>query len=282
MKTAFNILPQAEQAAALNLLIEAGWYGISFVWYKKDPIALEGILTYNFNERITAGEVADNLERTITKEPLFREQFLSVLIAYNFKESLLVPGVYYNEANNHRLIDTVFGTGTESILKADKLKVDTAIAQTADIYNIYRIPGAVQAVMAAHFPQAETIHSTSLQLAHKGDVVICCIVFHNTIKVILFNRNQLQVVQQFGYKTPEDVVYHLLNTCGQYDVPAAEVSLLLSGMIDAASNLYQELYKYFLNIGFDNVPDAVFLSAGIKAFPAHFFSHLTALVKCVS
>jgi hypothetical protein len=144
------------------------------------------------------------------------------------------------------------------------------------------VPVTVHTVITKSFPGAAVRHSSSMQLQASGTTDIHCIVFHNTIKVILFNRGQLQFVQQFHYKTPEDVVYHLLNTCEKYDVTVNEVVLMLSGMIDARSNLYQELYKYFLNISFAAVSDEVFLSPDIKTFPAHFFSHLTALAKCVS
>lgn len=282
MKTAFNLVPHGENVGSLHMLIEAGWYGVSFAWYKNDPLSLEGILSYNFNERITAGEVGSNLEYIIEKESIFSTQFESVSVFYNFKESLLVPGKYHNDAHSSGQLAIIYGTAPNSIVRTDLIQHDSGIASTEQIHNIYWVPSAVHTVITKSFPGAAIMHSTSMQLQHSDEADIHCIIFHNTVKVILFNRNQLQFVQQFHYKTPEDVVYHLLNTCEKYDMAVNDVVLMLSGMIDAQSNLYHELYKYFFNISFEPVSDEVFLSADIKSFPTHFFSHLTALAKCVS
>ena len=282
MKTAFNLIPDIENTGPLHLIVEAGWYGVSFAWYKKDPLSLEGVLSYNFNERITAAELSTHLEYIIEKEPVFSSQPASVSVFYNFKESLLIPGRYFNDMHSGRQLAAIYGEVSDNILRADLIQQEPDIAHTEQVHNIYRIPQEVHTVITRNFPGAAIRHSTSMQLAQNGDADMHCILFHNTVKVILFSRKQLLLVQQFSYKTPEDVVYHLLNTCDKYNVAVTDIVLLLSGMIDAQSNLYQEIYKYFLNVSFEPVSDEVFLSADIKAFPTHFFSHLTALAKCVS
>ena len=109
-----------------------------------------------------------------------------------------------------------------------------------------------------------------------------CIFFHNSIKVFLFNGPALQLVQQFNYDTPVDAAYHLLNCCEQYNLAAAEITLMLSGMIDEQSKLYTELYRYFLSIEFEQTDKEIELHDRIKFYPSHFFSHLTGLASCVS
>lgn len=267
---------------SLQMLMETGWYGVSFAWYNNDPLSVEGILSYNFNEGITGTEIGSSLESILNRESIFNNQSGSVNVFYNFKESLLIPGKYYNEENSDKQLATVFGTCSDCINKTDIINYDFGIGNMQEIYNIYSIPQAVNDIISKKFPGAGIRHSTSMQLLHSGNTNLHCIVFYNSIKVILFSRSQLQFVQQFNYKTPEDVVYHLLNTCDKHDIAINDVVLFLNGMIDVQSNLYHELYKYFLNISFEPVSDEVFLSANIKAFPPHFFSHLTALAKCVS
>ena len=128
------------------------------------------------------------------------------------------------------------------------------------------------------------MHSTSLQLK-KADLnldTIHCIVYPNSIKVLFYREDKIQLVQYFSYNIALDVVYHLLNVCAQHSVEADSITILLSGMIDEKSNLYNEIYKYFLMINLNQLPANVSLSDEVMQYPHHFFSHLISLASCVS
>lgn len=282
MKTAFDLVPATGNTEMLHMLVETGWYGVSFAWFKKDPFSIEGILSCNFNEDPRPVQIANTLQNLFEKEPISNTSFTSVTVFYNFSESLLVPGTYYNEANNNDQLNTFFNLASDSIQLNDVTDVQTSIGNADKIYNIYSVPQQIRDVFKNKFPEAKEHHSSGMQIHSIGDARLQCMIFHNTIKIILILRDQLQVIQQFNYKGPEDIVYHLLNTCRLYGADPNEIRLVLSGMIDARSNLYNELYKYFMNIEFETIPDEVFLSTAIREFPSHFFSHLTALAKCVS
>jgi hypothetical protein len=91
----------------------------------------------------------------------------------------------------------------------------------------------------------------------------------------------LQVIQNFQYKVPEDAAYHLLNVCERFEVKANDTVLHLNGMIDPDSNLYNELYKYFLQTAFGTLPEIFTYNEEIKKYPEHYFSHLFELAACV-
>ena len=102
------------------------------------------------------------------------------------------------------------------------------------------------------------------------------------MKVVLFKGGEVQMVQIFEYTTPTDAAYQLLNICNQYDLSPKEIPLTVSGFIDKKSNLFDELYRYFLNIDLDKPDNGVAIATHISQYPVHFFSHLILLVKCVS
>ncbi|MEJ7625845.1 MAG: DUF3822 family protein [Ferruginibacter sp.] len=282
MNPAFNLIPEAESSAPMHMLVETGWYGIVFAWYKSDPLSLEGVLSYNFNDKILPGELPELLTGIFKKNKIFETPFSTTSVFYNFKESVIVPGNYYKEVNREKVLDLFYGEPTDSLVMTDFINYDTGIADTEEISNIYRVPRAIHQVITENLPGALFRHSSSMQVQVDTNADLHCILYHNTIKVILIKDSRLQLIQQFDYITPEDVTYHLLNTCDKYNVDSKQVVLVLSGMIDEKSNLYSELYKYFLNINFESVSDEIFLSAAIRQYPSHFFSPLTALAKCVS
>ncbi len=274
MKAAFNIQPVTEEKIPLHLLIEAGNYGVSLIWFSKDPFAVKGLVVYNFFNTDIAAELDD----------VFRlhgnfKNISSTTICYNFKESLLVPVAYYQPSINTEILSQIYGEDATSYIKTDFINA-------ANIYNIYRIQRDIELTFSRIFPSATIFHSSSLQveLLHTGEknTNLYCTIFHNTIKVILYRNSVLQIVQQFNYNTPADVAYHLLNVCHQNEVRADETNLKLNGMVDGHSILYKELYSYFINIDFENLPEQVPVQEEMKMLPAHFFSHLTALASCVS
>ena len=114
------------------------------------------------------------------------------------------------------------------------------------VVNIFSVHKKIEAVLSVQFPDAIVHHATSLQLdksTGNDATFLYGIFYHNCIKVLLFDGTSLKVVQQFNYNTPVDAAYHLLNCCHQYNFQPAEISLVLSGMIDEQSKLYNELYK---------------------------------------
>lgn len=283
MKKVFDLIPKTgNDINTLHVLAEIGWYGVTFAWFKKDPLFLEGILSYNFKENILPEEIASNIENIFEKESIFDVANASASIYYNFKESLLVPNEFYKDEHSSSQLNTVFGIIDESFAKTDSIQMSNSMGHEGIVYNIYRVPDVIRSVFTQKFSETAESHSSSSQVQYKGDSKIQCIIFHNLIKVILFSRDQFQMIQQFNYNSPDDVVYHLMNICVQHEISPNDISLVLSGMIDAQSNLYNELYKYFLKINFESAEKHMSLPPHISEFPDHFFTHITALAKCAS
>lgn len=275
LKTAFKIQPIENTASGYHLLIEAGWEGISFVYYSKDPLKVEGLYIYHFEKNSTALEIADELSFFFKEENL--PEYLSCSICYNFKECTLIPSSLYKEAALPQMLNLMFADNGEVNNYAEKLNA-------LDAQVLYRVNRRIDEVIRNEFPAAEAHHSNFFQLPvlipQKDSIY--CIIYQNSIKVVLFKEAVLQMVQIFEYTTPSDVAYQLLNICNQHDLSPSEVTVTVSGFIDKKSNLYDELFRYFLNIELDNPASGVAIANHISQYPVHFFSHLILLVKCVS
>ncbi len=275
MKTAFKILPEAGGQQPAHLLIEAGWEGISFVYYSKDPFQVRGLYIYHFKKNITALEIADELTAFFKEENL--PAYTRCHICYNFKESTLVPSAMYKENMQEKMLEVIYNTSIQASCYAEKIE-DSAM------HNVYRVDNNIHTALLQQYPSAQTHHSSSLMLQtlkQKGNSLYCT-VYQNSIKVFIFKDNLVQLVQFFEYTTPADVAYQLLNICQQHQMNTQELTLMLSGFIDKKSNLFDELFRYFLNIELMEQDEAITTAQAVSQYPAHFFSHLILLVKCVS
>jgi hypothetical protein len=132
-----------------------------------------------------------------------------------------------------------------------------------------------------NFPESACFHSSSHQIVKASDgYTIRCLVFYDAIKLILQNNGSLIFTQQYQIKSPENVVYHLLNCCKQHDIEPTEINVNISGMISVDSTLFEHIYNYFLNVTLEQYDDQFTFVETLDQFPKHFFTHLTELTQC--
>ena len=275
MNIAFKIPPVSHQYSDMHLLAEAGKEEISFLIFSKSPFALHGFYAFSFARNIGPAEYADTIRHIIHKEHVLQQQFASCHIFYDGDETVLVPGQYFSEADKEKIAELMFGENSATVCFHENVKEN-------GIKNVYRVPQKIHEAMTGAFPKSHFSHSSSSQLVKDGEEdTLRCVVFHNNIKIILFKAGKLQVVSYAEYVSPSDVCYHLLNTCEQFGVQPETVLLVLSGMVDERSNLYIEIYRYFLHVSFWGLPEGINIEHKLDEQPHHFYSHLVSLAQCV-
>ncbi len=268
MKSAIHIPFKSSAKSLVDLLIEVGDFGITLLWTSNQLESIDGFAVYVFDEN---DNQAESIESILNSNQIKGGDFKSVKIRYNYSASLLVPEKYFQSSLNEGMLSLLYGKNDEVEIKNDFVALN-------NIHNIYRVPKSISQLLATTFSTSTSLHSTSLQINYKKeDSSLYCIVFHESIKVILYHEGKLQMVQQFKYQVPNDVVYHLLNVCQQHQLNPSIVSFRLSGMIVKESNLFEALYNCFLDISFMDTKEHQFAS---HELPSHFFSHLIELATC--
>ena len=275
MNIAFKIPPVSHLYSDMHLLAEAGKEEISFLIFSKNPFALHGFYAFSFARNIEPAEYAETVKHIVHKEHVLQQEFSSCHIFYNGDESVLVPAQYFVEADKEKLAALMFGENSATACFHENVKDN-------GIKNVYRVPQKIYDAMNAAFPKSSFSHACSSQLMDEGHTdTLRCIVYHNNIKIILFKDSKLQAVRYAEYLSPSDVCYHLLNTCEQFGVQPEIVQLILSGMVDEHSNLYKEIYRYFLLVSFGGLPEGISIEHKLDEQPHHFYSHLVSLAQCV-
>ena len=275
MKTAFKILPQLQQEEPYHLIVEVGWDAVSLVYFTHHPLCIQALYIFHVAKENSALQLVEELKEVFENESL--PNYTDCHICYNFKEFTLVPTAYFDENHLEDMLGLLHGKNNGCSCFAEKI-------QALDLVVAYRVDNKIESFLLQQFPGAVTHHSLALQLPFVGKQShgIFCTVYQHSIKVILCKDGLLQIARFFEYTTPADVAYHLLNVCSQHDYSPESGRLVLSGFIDHKSNLYDELYRYFLNIEFDQGHEAVQCSQAVSQYPVHFFSPLTLLASCVS
>ncbi len=274
MNLPFYIQPANLNTSNAELYIAIDAPGLSY-------IILEGgtckaLAIYHFKADTSNELAAELIHRVIAEQPVLKQKFKKVNIIYGYAPSILIPQQFMHEKDNHALLDLVYGDSGERVTRYDFMYRQA-------IQNVYGVPAVIEQVITRYFSSAHYHHIYSLLanvVKYPGNHLYC-IVSEGQLKVLFIKDSKLQVMQHFDYKKPEDVVFHLLKLCKSFEVNLNDTILHLSGMIEPDSALYNELYKYFLQVQFDTLTDLYQYPEEINQYPAHYFSHLFSLAACV-
>ena len=275
MISTFNILTNVTNTAECSLFIGISNQGISY-WALTQDNSCFALSMYHFNAGTSNDKAADYLKDIVNEQHLLRQPFKKIYIIYTFSEALLVPTKFVNTGTTSEMLDLVYGEDSESITRSD-------FVDQLNLQSIYRVPRLVEDVVTNLYPNATHRHLYSiLSEANKSaGNQLYCIFSTNHLMVQLIKNGQLQIIQQFEYKSPEDAAYFILSVCEQFEITLNETEVVLNGMIDEESALYKELRKYLLKIRFSTLPETFTYDDGIKNYASHYFSHLFEIAACV-
>ncbi|MFC4261572.1 DUF3822 family protein [Ferruginibacter yonginensis] len=276
MKIAFKIPPTITDFSQKKLLIEVGDNDICFLIYDSNPFTVLGLYVFDFDKNIIATDYAAHLNNIIDNENILSAQYSAINVVYNFKNATLIPTTYFSNDTKEAIAALLFTN-----VHLQKIKV-TTVAHLNEVKLLYAVPTVIENTLLQHFSTAIFTHANALQIKQPPTPhFLQCIVYHSTIKLILYKNEHLQIIQLFDYKNPTDVSYHLLNVCEQFDILPVHVHLQLGGFIEVDSYLYENIYKYFLTVQLATLPADVTVAADVATIPAQYFTHLITAAQCV-
>lgn len=270
----FSIRSAGTGSGNADLFVEAGPTGVSLTVLEGN--VFKAVVVYPFPGRLTTQEQLEYFTHIFSNETLLLQRFNRSHLFWTYPQSILVPAELMNDDRNLNMLNLVFGDAESGAIRSDFL-------YKHNLHNVYRIPQPVVDVIANYLPVASQTHMFTTLVNREipaGDHMFT-VFYSNSLTIMLCRNGKLQVIQNFEYNEPEDCVFHLLNVCKGFDVAQSHVQLHISGMIVPDSGLYAAIYKYFLHIEFDGLPDAYSYDESLQSQPAHFFSHLYKLAACV-
>ncbi len=275
MTPSFEILSPNIDTTVAELFIEIGLHGIAYI-VVDDSTQCKALAVYPLPANAASDAAAAAIRSIVAKQHFLQDPFRKINIIYAYPFSVLVPYRLMKDELNKDILEMIHGDVQDIVIKKDYL-------YRHQLYNIYGVPRQVDTTVEYLLAADNAMHLYSLlaDVDTGSNNSLYCIFNNCHFTALLKKEGKLQLVQTFGFKTPEDAAYYLLHICNSFNIAPAAVHLQLQGMIDPNSALYTEISKYFLNLHFGQLPGSYIYPEGIKAYPAHFFSHLFATALCV-
>jgi len=216
------------------------------------------------------------LKQLVSDDNILQEDYKNTTIIYSHPQSVMVPSDLLQDDQKKDMLELVHGDMSDSFIRTDFLFRQYT-------HNIYPVPKQIDAIATYLFSSPVSTHLYSLlpDMFQGTGNHLRCIFSASSFTAMLVKESKLQAIQSFSFKTPEDVAYHMLQLCEAFGADVNDITLHLNGMIDKTSNLYTELYKYFVQVEFASLSPAFTYPEGIHDFPQHYFSHLFAAALCV-
>jgi hypothetical protein len=245
---------------------------ISFAITDKTGTELHSLAYYRAEEidgESLSGVFADHSE--------LNRSFYVVQVSYDHSRNILVPAQHFDAHVSKAILDSMHGKNGQS-------SVISEAVNEWQLYNVYAVPKEVQEWLNRKFPSAIYRHHFTLGIktmpAGSSDRLLVNI-HTDEFSFIAIKDNKLMIAQTHLYESHEDICYYLLKTCHQFSLSQEKVELSVSGLIEKESQLYRELYQFFVNVEF-RLPTWQLPVTAVDECAPHFFTTLNDLARCAS
>lgn len=168
----------------------------------------------------------------------------NVDIIFESSEYQPIPSELYHNDSATVFYETIFGKIKNGVLL-------TEVLPKWGLHLVYLIPQKLGQIFQVRYPEAEIKHHIFLLLKdfiHKWDNAVYLNFRKNCIDLALVKDNELQLINSFDVKTPEDVCYFTLNTYEQFNLPINSYKLNIKQSKHKENEAIALLKQYISNI----------------------------------
>jgi hypothetical protein len=272
----FAFSQKATPSYELNVLV-----GSDSIYYLVNDAQLNVLVlkSFHFDQRSNV-DLAASLKTAFFDDPLLKESYKSSKIVFTTPHFTLIPTKFYDE-NQH----TAYFENLTELIGFDQIAVDPI--NSIDVQNIYLVDVQLYAVAKTILPNAHHHHIfSSLILGfqkiaeHRGGHQLFANIRDSQLQILFFDGRDFIFANSFSFKTPQDVIYYLLNCYEQFKLNPEVTPLSISGSLTEHSDIFKYIYRYIRNIAFVPTPPYFRFGQQFTGIPAHFYFDLFSVNLC--
>ncbi|WP_372948509.1 DUF3822 family protein [Mariniphaga sp.] len=177
---------------------------------------------------------------------VLQKKYAEIKLFYFSEKFTLVPSSFYEFTNQNKVIETAFGKLNNNSVRDNYLPEDEANL-------IFSVPNSLKETFEKAFPGCIILHPISIlsQKIHqnfitdKNERILALSFQNNFFSLLLFVNKKLQIINNYYFKHPNDVVFYVLSVLKSRNISPAKTALLLSGKINSSSEITASLPNYF-------------------------------------
>ena len=233
-----------------------------------------GFEEYQFSDIQNDYSLVQPIKEIIETNPLYKNEFNGVYIAFVNNRSTLIPNAIYKADQLQSFHQFNFTKQEEDQFFSDQLINLSA-------HNIYSVPDFITTIFSAiknvHFNHFSSALIEYALLTSKKERAISSLHVHilpSSFQLTVIKDQKLQLYNSFIYQSSEDFIYYLLFVLDQLGINNEEATISLTGHVEKNSVIYSILLKYIKNLSFGKRPENLKFSYILEEMPPHFHSAL--------
>lgn len=253
----FSIYTHPEESHKLH--VEVGSSHL-VCWCTGTENAFTALEFFTFTYDNTEGGFVDTFREVKRRSILLSNTFASEEIVWENDNFMCIPNDKFNAET---------AVSYMSLVNSLSFQSSTMYKPLPDYTLTYTADSVLYKIIKENLPQASHTHKLYYLLQQKNtkEKNSLHLQFYQSHFLLTAVKNgALHLATVYHFKTPQEVVYHILNTMDKLGMPVEQTITSLSGFIDEASPLYKEVYLYVNNLRFTQ-------TGKIKdEYPAHYFT----------
>jgi hypothetical protein len=246
LQTSNNILSLHKN----RLSVQASLSGLSFLVTDSNK---ENVLFFEekkFSQSLTPEELLFEIETTIQQNEILQSQFADVLVVYENDIFTTVPSSLFDDTKASEYLKF-----NSKILANDFIAHD--ILDTYGIVVVYVPYININNFIIEKYGTFQYFHAISVFVKmvletekHSENPKVYLRIQNDSFDCVVVKNGQLQLVNNYPFKTPEDFCYYVLFCLEQLKLNPDKIEVLLSGAISKEDPIFKNIYTYIRNISF--------------------------------
>lgn len=233
-----------EKTSEYILSIQVNLDGFSFL--VAHPVEKK-ILAFQYSPVKSSNEILISryFKEWIFSNDIFQKNFQKISVVVFSNKFSPIPEIFYHERLKNEIQDVLFGKNGETEIAEnyiEKLKARL----------IFALPKGLNELVNQFFGECEIIHPLKLVLKNLPSVHkkygIALLINTNNFYAVIYNENDVLLVNNFNIAHVNDVVYFVLNTLQQLKISVPETDLFLAGVNNNLPLFSSALQPYFENV----------------------------------
>ena len=262
-----------------QLLLQVSSSSLSYAVFDKNDKTFKGLKLYLLDND-NQSEIKQSIQNILAEDPMLLLNYTDVRIQYESFRAMLVPASLFDSKN------------LKSFLKFhhdvdDKDQIYFVESRSAEAFVIFSIPLYIEETIGKLYANVCYAHHSVpfINKAIKNDSleVVPCLHIHfsnNFFDILIIRNGKIQLCNSFFYKKHSDVIYFISNILNLFSLTPDIIKVILSGEIEASSDVLSEMQKIFKNMQFEQYDYEYKYSGAMMALPQHKFVNLLNLVNC--
>lgn len=196
----------------------------------------------------TNNSLVEWLKIKLASEPLFREDYQDITTYWLPDKYTTVPVSLYQEQKQEDIFKTVHPMGNEDLLQKE---------DRTDVVILYTVENSLYQVIKDYFPKGNwqtALLQEKISLNTDREWLVSLLISYQKVYITLKENGKLQLCNSYHFQTKDDLLYYVLYTFDNLDIPVAQSCILLNGHKPYIEMMLKELNNYHNTVRIVNNP----------------------------